>query len=73
MTNSSGRLPSALWTNPIMPAPSWSPRASTLRPTRLARAASASPATTNAATSFAPARLSTAAATVSAAQIAISR
>ncbi len=46
-TKSSGRLPSALWTTPVPPAPSRSPSASTLRPTRLASSASATPEMTN--------------------------
>ena len=49
-TNSSGRLPSALWTTPVAPDPSRSATCSTLRPTSAASAASARPATMKVAT-----------------------
>ena len=54
MTNSSGRLPSALCKMPVAAGPSRSPSASTLRPTSDAITARAAPATTNRSTELAP-------------------
>ena len=45
--NSSGRLPSADWTTPVIPEPRRSPSRSTLRPTIVARTPSAAAETTN--------------------------
>ena len=48
--NSSGRLPSALCSTPVAPAPSRSPRRSTLRPTSDASSATAPAEVKNAST-----------------------
>ena len=51
--NSSGRLPNALWSTPVAPAPNRSPNCSTLRPTSEASRATAMAELTNASTAFA--------------------
>ncbi len=51
--NSSGRLPSALCSTPVAPAPNRSPSCSTLRPTSEASSATATAEQTNATTALA--------------------